>query len=177
MRKDMGEKVEDIALSEGVSVKAVEKSIRQITLEKAVHNQQNLNTAVISMLMGNLRHVNSAFQSGLGAKNYIEKKNADGSTELVAVDDTELQLKALQVYGKYLEAMHPKGGGVNVNVQQNNPTQINNNMRNSGYEGVLRTVLEKVNAHNQLPRETADVYEAEVEDDEEEDDEQVIEAK
>jgi hypothetical protein len=173
----MGEKVEEIAQSEGVSIKAIEKSIRQVSMERAIHTQQNLSTAVISMLMGNMRGVDQAFKKGLKAQNFLERKNADGSNQFVPVDDTETQLKTLQVYGKFLEAMQPKGSGISVSVQQNNANQANQtNMRNGGYESMLRSVLDKVHAHNELPRETADVIEAEKEDDSSDEDEGMVQA-
>jgi hypothetical protein len=49
-------------------------------------------------------------------------------------------------------------------------------MRNGGYESMLRSVLDKVHAHNELPRETADVIEAEKEDDSSDEDEGMVQA-
>jgi len=172
LRHDQGEKAEAIALSEGVSVTAIQKSIKMIHFHRALNTQANLNTAVVGMLMGNLGRVDKTFQKMFKAKNYVEQKRADGSTKMIPIDDTSTQLKAVEVYGKFIESMQPKGGGLNVKVQQNNSNQSSaiTNVRSGGYEEMLHGILSNVKTHNALPTQTADVIDAEEDDDENEDD-------
>jgi hypothetical protein len=172
MRADQGEKPEQIAASEGVSLQAVEKSIKMVRFHRGLNTQSNLNTAVVGMLMGNLNHVDKTFQRMFKAKNYIEHKKPDGSTKLVPIEDTETQMKALEVYGKFVGSLQPKSAGVNLSVQQNNANQSASisNARGGGYEEMLHGILGNVRSHNDLPPQTADVIDAEEDGEEEEDD-------
>jgi len=172
LRYDRGEKQEEIAKSEGVSVKAVEKSIAMVRFHRGLNTQQNLNTAVVGMLMGNLGRADQTLRKMFGAKNYIEHKQPDGSTKLVPIDDTKVQLQALEIYGKFVESVQPKASGMNLKIQQNNANQATmTNARSGGFEEVLHGIIGDVKAHNQLPYETADVIDAEDEDGEDEEDE------
>ena len=176
LRYDQGEKQEEIAKSEGVTVKAIEKSIALVRLHRGLNTQQNLNTAVVGMLMGNLGKADRTLRRMFSAKNYIEHKLEDGTTKLMPIDDTKVQMQALEIYGKYMEVMQPRGGGVSLNVQQNNSNQVTTtNARSGGFEEVLHSIIGDVKAHNELPYQTADVIEGEEsdenEDDEDEDDE------
>lgn len=163
LRSEQGEKLEDIANSEGVSLAAVEKSVKMIRLHRGINTQENLNQAVVGMLVGNLTHANKALQRGFNAQNYIEQKKADGSTKLVPVPDIVAQQKTLEIFGKYLESMQPKAGGVNLKIQQNNANQANatTNVRAGGYEQMLRDVIGKADVQNALPSTTADVIDPE----------------
>lgn len=172
LRYDQGEKQEEIAKSEGVSVKAIEKSIAMVRFHRGLNTQQNLNVAVVGMLMGNLGRADQTLKRLFAAKNYIEHKQADGSTQLVPVDDAKVQLQALEIYGKFVDSMQPKAGGMNLKIQQNNANQATmTNARSGGFEEVLHGIIGNVKAHNELPYETADVIDAEEEDGEDEEEE------
>jgi len=171
LRKDRGESVRDIARSEGVTQRAVEKSVRMVEMHRSLYSAQNLNVTVTSMLMGNAGNVDQTLRRMFDAKEYIERKNPDGSSELIPIDDKLVQLEAVKVYGKLLDSMQPKGSGMTVKVQQNNANQtVATTGKAGGYEDMLHSILKNVGNYNQLPSETGDVIEAEeTEDDDEED--------
>lgn len=173
LRVERGEKPAAVAKSEGVTVRAIEKSIRTVELQRGIYTQSSLNMALIGMLLGKVAKADRTFDRMLEAKDYIEKKNVDGSTEFIPVDDKATQIRALEVLGKYAESMQPKGGGVSVKVQQNNANQANATTSGTGgYESMLHRIIKESQQHNQLPSETADVIDAEefgAEDDEDDD--------
>lgn len=173
LRNDRGETAEEIAKSEGVSTKAIEKSISMVRFHRELNTQQNLNTAVVGMLMTNLGRADKTLQRMFLAKNYIEHKKPDGTTELVPIDDTKVQMQALEIYGKYLEAMQPKGG-FNLKVQQNNANQAvaHSNAKSGGFEEVLHGIVSNVQKFNELPSKTADVIESEPDDDDEDEEDE-----
>lgn len=172
LRKERGETTAQIANSEGVSQKAIEKSIRQVEIQRGLYTQQNLNASMVGMLMGNLGHVDLTLKRMFKAKDYMEQKNPDGSIQFIPVDDKATQLKAMEVFGKFLDSMQPRSAGVNVKVQQNNANQANaTGGKVGGYEDMLRGILDNVQNFNQLPSQTGDVIEAEEDADDEEDDE------
>src|SRR5579859_2899411 len=167
LRRNEGESVEEIARTEGVSAKAIEKSIKQVQLHRNLNTQGNLNANVVSMLMGNLGRVDKGFKKLFNAKSYIERRLADGSSELVPVDDMATQLEALRVYGKFVESMQPKGGGVAVNVSQSNQTAQVTNIRHGGFVERMSEIRKRVQEHNLLPPVTVDAREEDPEDEEE----------
>lgn len=176
MRKDHGETVQQIARSEGVTTRAIEKSIRQIELHRSVYSMQNLNTSLTGMLMSNVDNVDKTMRRMFEAKEYVEQKLPTGEVEFIPVDDKTIQLEAVKVYGKLLESMQPKGGGMTVKVQQNNANQaVATSGKVGGYEEMLHSILKNVDNYNQLPSQTGDVIEAEAEDSNE-DEEEVIQA-
>lgn len=171
LRRDRGETTEEIARTEGVSTKTIEQSIKRADLHRSVNTQGNMNAAVVSMLMGNLGHVDKGFKKLFKAKSYVERRLADGSAELVPVDDMATQLEALKTYGKFVEAMQPKGGGVAVSVNSNNQTAHVTNIRNGGFVDRLTEIRKRVQEHNLLPPVTVNAREEDPEDEEEDDDE------
>src|SRR5580693_1466229 len=90
-----GDSIAEIARSEGVSEKAVENSIKQIKRRRQVNSLDTVNTEVHGMLLGNMADVSKTLKRQLNAKNYVERRRADDSSELVAVPDNETQLKAV----------------------------------------------------------------------------------
>jgi hypothetical protein len=171
IRKDQGETPDAIAKSEGVSVKVVERSIRMVEMHKSLNTQANLNGAVVGMLMSNLPHVDRTFQKLFKAKNYIEQKQPDGSTKLVPIDDTATQGKAIELFGKYVDSMQPKGGGLNLKVSQNNNNQAvaHSNAQTGGYEDMLRDIIDNASSHNALPPRVVDVIDSSDSEDDEDD--------
>jgi hypothetical protein len=142
-----------------------------VELHKSLNTQANLNGAVVGMLMSNLPHVDRTFQKLFKAKNYIEQKQADGSTKLVPIDDTATQGKAIELFGKYVDAMQPKGGGLNLKVQQNNSNQAiaHSNAQTGGYEDMLRDIIDNASTHNALPPRVVDVIDSDDSEDDEDD--------
>jgi hypothetical protein len=159
-------------------VKVVERSIKQIRLRRNMNTQETLNTEVVGMLMGNLYLADKSFKKLFNAKKYIERRLADGSAELVPVDDAETKLEALKVFGEYVKAMQPKGTGLSVNVNQTNQTANVTNIRTGGFEDRLAAIRKKVAEHNLLPPVTVDAREEDPdeEDDDDIEDGEVIEA-
>lgn len=167
LRHDMqGETAETIAKTEGVSVKAVERSFTIVRMHRAINNHQNLNTAVVGMLMGNLGKADKTMGRMLNAKNYLEHTMPDGTKRYEAIDNPKVQLQALEIFGRYIESMQPKATGNVLKIQQNN-ANVNTpatNAKSGGFEEVLHGVIDKVRSTNALPFATADVIEAEEED-------------
>ncbi len=174
LRRNEGESLDEIARAEGVSVKAIEKSIKQVELHRSLNNQGNLNANVVAMLMGNLSRVDKGFKKLFNAKSYVERRLADGSSELVPIDDTETQLETIKVFGKFIESMQPKGGGLAVNVNQTNQTASVTNIRHGGFVERMTEIRKRVQEHNLLPSVTVDAREADPDD---EDDEDVVDAE
>lgn len=162
VRVEDGEKPADVARSEGVTVRAIEKSIRIVKYQKSLYTQANFNMALMGMMLGQLPKVKETFDRMFAAKDYVERKNADGSTELIPVDDKTIQMEALKTFATYTTAMQPKGGGVNVRVQQNNANQANATATGKGgFESMLHQVIKEANNHAALPSVTADVIDDE----------------
>ena len=174
LRAEQGEKPEEIAHSEGISLSAVQRSIQRIRLHRALNTQENLNHAVVGMMTQNMMHAGNAFKRMLNAKNYVEHKRADGSTKVLTVDNPDVQLRALNTFQKYVEAVQPQRSGPKLTIQQNNANQstATANVRSGGYEQMLNEILHNARSHNQLPRQVVDVPDIEEEpgDDGDEDD-------
>lgn len=172
MRVERGEKPADIARSEGVTARAIAKSVRIVEMQRMLNTNTNLSVAMVGMLMGKVNKVNVTLDRMLDAKDYLERKLEGGATEFVPVDDKAVQLEALKIYGSYVTAQQPKGGGVSVNVQQNNANQANATAAGrGGYEEMLHQIIKEASSHNQLPSETADVIDDEDFSEEDDDDE------
>lgn len=168
LRRDRGETTDEIARTEGVSTKTIEKSIKRADLHRNINTQTNMNNAVVSMLMGNIGRVDKGFKKLFNAKSYVERRLADGSAELVPVDDMPTQLEALKVFGKFVESMQPKGGGVAVSVNSNNQTAHVTNIRNGGFVDRLTEIRKRVQEHNLLPPVTVNAREEDPDDEEDE---------
>lgn len=177
LRSLRGETVADIARREGVSVKAVEKSLRMAEIDHALNTTENLNREAISSVRTNLPHATSAIRRMLNAKTLIrETKMVKGKeqTTIVQVDDIEVQTKGVAAFKDILVALQPKtGGGVNVNVNQanaNTAAVATTNIRTTTYEDRLRKIRNQQAEYAALPSQVIDAPEAADEDDDVEDD-------
>lgn len=173
IRAEDGESAAAIARSEGVTVRSIEKSLRTVRQEKALHTQANLTAALMGMMLRQVPKVNTTFDRMLDAKEYVVQNNPDGSTNLIPVDDKTIQLEALKAWGSFMSAMQPKtGGGVNVSVQQNNSNKaLAVSGGRGGYEEMLHQVIKESKDFNALPSITADVLDDEDFSEDDEDDE------
>ena len=169
LRHDQGETSEDIARTEGVSIKAIERSLQLVRMHRAIHSAPGLNVAVIGMLQHNVDHASAALGRRLNAKEFYEHKFPDGHTEMVEIEDRKTQLRALEIFGRYVESVQPKAPGNVVKIQQNNANVTPEpEVRSGGFEEVLHGIIGRVREANQLPYKTADVVESEEEEGEEE---------
>ncbi len=172
IRVEEGEKAADVARSEGVTIRAIDKSIQLVKNQRGVYTQQNMNTAMVGMLLNTLAKVAEALERGLNAEQYLERKSADGSIDYMPVPDKTAQLEAMRVFGSYFASMQAKGGGISVKVQQNNANQASAVATGrGGYEEMLHQVIKEANTHNLLPAATADVIDDEDYSEEDDDDE------
>jgi len=160
LRSERGEKPEDIARQEGVSVQIVEKSIRRVQIQKAMLSSDNTLEALRGIIVRNTNHASKAIANGLTAKKYVarDKRGKDGKvkTTYVAIPDIEAQTEAFKAFRGLAEAIQPKGGGISVNVKQNNQTAaMVTNVRGNGFEERLEMLRKRQEEFNQLPAEVA----------------------
>lgn len=176
MRVENGETPAAIARAEGVSVRTVERSLKTVEFQRAIYTRTNLNASITGMLMEKMARAGKTLERNLDAKEYVEQKNPDGSTNLIPVDDKATQLKALEIYLKGIETMQPKGGGQNIRVQQTNAQAAISvaSTGGGGYETMLHELIKESNKFNALPPKVADVMEADDGDEGEEEEEGMV---
>jgi hypothetical protein len=176
LRTQRGEMVPDIARSEGVTVKAVEKSLRMVAVDHALNTTETLQREAISSIRSNIPEATRAIKRLLNAKTLVrETKVINGKeiTKIVTVDDTEVQVKGVNAWKDLLIAMQPKTpGGVNVNVNQSNANMAaatTTNIRTTTYEDRLRQIRNQQAEFAALPSQVIDAPEAADEEDEDDD--------
>jgi transcriptional regulator with XRE-family HTH domain len=177
LRTQRGETVADIARGEGVTVKAVEKSLRMVAVDHALNTTETLQREAISSIRTNIPDATKAIRRMLNAKTLVrETKVIKGKeiTKIIEVDDTEVQVKGVNAWKDLLIAMQPKTpGGVNVNVNQSNANMAaaatTTNIRTTTYEDRLRQIRNQQAEFAALPSQVIDAPEAADEEDEDDD--------
>jgi hypothetical protein len=173
LRHHRGETVQDIARNEGVTVKAVEKSLRQVQVDHALNTPEQLEREAINVVRSNLPHVQSAISRALKAKTLIREttiRRGKEETRIKTVDDIDTQLKGLKAFNDMLTATQPKGTGIAVNVNQQNANlaaaAATTNIRTTTYEDRLRRIRNQQAEYALMPSQVIDAPEATDEDDE-----------
>src|SRR5208282_4493280 len=125
LRVKSGETVAEIAKTDGVTEKAVEKSLRIIRVNRARHSEEFLKEELIRIAMqlgpGTVNAVAGALEA-----TYDVTKNDNGKEVTVQEPDHSTRLKAVEQFVEIAKAAQPKTGGninVGMGVNVNRPTR------------------------------------------------------
>lgn len=109
MRHRAGQSLEEIAAEDKVSVKSVEKSVGVVSAYREICTHQELDAALIGVVMSLSELHRKAIERGLTAKKRDEKTGK-------MVDDVEAQMGAVEKLTGLVDAVRRKGGGMNFNL-------------------------------------------------------------
>lgn len=117
--------LDQIAKEEGVSVEAVTRSIARIDRKRARLTLREIHAAEMSVLLSGVREEREAINSALTAVKRVQVLDVRGRPLIdkgepiyTEVPDHETRMAAVQLRTAILNAIQPKGGGVNLNVSQ-----------------------------------------------------------
>lgn len=177
LRTLRGETVADISRSDGVSVQAIEKSLRMVQVDHMLNTTEHLQREAIGAIRSNMPEATQAIKRMLTAKTLVRETRVIKGKEVtrtVLADDTDIQVKGANLWKDLLVAMQPKvEGGVRVNVNQSNANMAaaaaTTNIRTTTYEDRLRSIRNQQAEYASRPSEVIDAPEAPEEDEEEDD--------
>lgn len=141
---------DEIAVSDNVKIKAVQRSIQHVEIYRKQHTLEFLNEAIIKEVMSAAPELGKALVRALTAKT----EGQDGEFK----EDIATQLKGVHSVSTLVRDIQPKGSGTHVQVgiqNQNAPTVISHNYL--GFEDRLRKLRPKIDQVNALPSETVSV--------------------
>jgi len=151
--------IEEIAKRCNVSIIAVQKSIDKMEAYKAQTSNEIVDMRRNEMAINLADKAEAALGRALGAQTVVRRENKRGKLVVVSRDpDHKTQIEAARVTKELMEAVIPKGGGVNIAVAAT-ASAAAETARRSNFEDRLRTIRERRGLTN-----TANVVEAEYED-------------
>ena len=165
--------IEEIAGRYNTTIDKVQQSLNRMEAYRAINSGDEVGLALNAMVLKRIAETDRAVGEALRAKNIIREVDpATGKTVIVAkTPDHTTQMAAAEYLRKVADRNLPKGGGVNVNVQQGVGIVPEGAARGRGFEALLRKAREDsglTNTDNIVEGEFEDVDESE-EDDEETD--------
>lgn len=114
---------EDIASRENVKLTAVWDSIQRMEAYKNLHSDEEVNMQINAIVIEQAKTVGKVIGRAMQAKHTVTVKSGKVGKERwrsTKVDDHATQLKGVEAFRALVEATRPKGGGVNIAVQNNN---------------------------------------------------------
>lgn len=169
--------VEEIAKRHNVNIIAVQKSIDRMEAYSAQTSNEIVDMRRNEMAINLADKTESALSRALEAKIVVRRESKKDSSKMVVVSrdpDHKTQIEAARVAKELMEAVIPKGGGVNIAVQQNAGAAVEP-VRRSNFADRLRAVRERkglTNTDNVVDVEYENVDETAEEDEEEQDNEE-----
>jgi hypothetical protein len=155
--------LEEIASRLGGRIIDVQKSIDRVHSYQAQTSNEIVDMRRNEMAINLADKAEAALGRALDAKTVVRRENKKGRTVVVSRDpDHRTQIEAAKQVKELLEASIPKGGGVNIAVQQNATQQVEVSRR-SNFEERLRAIREKRGMANQVT-----IVDAKIDPDEEE---------
>lgn len=166
--------VEEIAKRHGVKLIAVQKSIDRVQSYQTQTSNEIVDMRRNEMAINLADKAEEALGRALEAKTVVRRENKKGKLVVVSKDpDHKTQIEAARQVKELLEASIPKGGGVNIAVQQNATQQVEV-ARRSNFEERLRAARERrgmSNSENIVDIEYENVDETAEEDSDEDEEE------
>jgi hypothetical protein len=161
--------LEEISSRLGGRIIDVQKSIDRVQSYQAQTSNEIVDMRRNEMVLNLADKAEAALSRALEAKTIVRRENKKGQTVVVSRDtDHKTQIEAFKQVKELLVAPIPKGGGVNIAVQQNATQQVEVSRR-SNFEERLRAARERrgmTNSENVVEVEYADVDETADDDDE-----------
>lgn len=130
-----GHSIEEVAGIEKVSVETINKSLLVMTMYQDAYSHESIEFATNEVFLSKLDAISTTLDEAMKA----QRPNQQGVMEA----DHDMRLKAIQTAKSLLDSIRPKGGGVNVNVQQNNNVNPSNGPARGGFEGIVRRLEER----------------------------------
>ena len=132
---------EEIAEVQGVAISTVEASVDRVEAYRALTSNAEISAELNSMVMDLAPDAKTALKGALKAEHVIRKTNEEGCSEVISRSpDDKTRLAAFSVFQKLADRQLPKGGGVNIAVQQNAGGQapVNDGVKHLSFEELLR---------------------------------------
>jgi hypothetical protein len=116
---------EEIAARERVSLAVVQKAIERMEVYRALTSNEEIemaiNAAVLQLLPDSFKSLREAVKAKVVTRQMVPNKKGEFVPEVVSIEpDHSIRLQAHDRIQKMADRMIPRGGGIAVNVQQNN---------------------------------------------------------
>jgi hypothetical protein len=154
LRVKSGETIPEIAKADGVSEKAVQKSLRIVNVNRARHSNEFLTESLIGIVMDLEPRTKAALAGALGATYDVTKTDKNGKEITVAEPDHTTQLKAVEKITELAKAAQPRGApsinvgmGVNVGGARATPSATGSYV---GMEDRLRAIRQEIAGRPQI---------------------------
>lgn len=160
---------EEIAELQHVDIAAIEASVDRVEAYRALTSNAEISAELNSMVMDLATDAKSALRGALKADHVIRRTTPEGaSVEVSRSPDDKTRLAAFTVFQKLADRNLPKGGGVNVAVQQNVNASVNPD-KHISFEELLRQRREAQGLSNGDSVQEADYVDVDESDEEDED--------
>lgn len=163
MKKVRGWSDDQLATHFSVSIDKVRQAIDRWDLHRASFTNEEIDMAINHMAVSILPKAQKVFEQGLTAqKSEVFYKGKKAITRKVA--DHHTRIKTLDSFRSLIEAVRPKGVGVQVNTQINNPAnQVPETPRGFDFESRLRMIRQEKGLTNDEGTQDADYEDADPE--------------
>jgi hypothetical protein len=156
LRVKSGETIAEIAQRDGVTEKAVQKSLRIVNVNRARHSDEFLKESLIGIVMSLGPETRSAVAGALGAT-YDVTKQENGKDVIVQEPDHSTRLKAVEQFVEIAKAAQPKGGpsiNVGMGVQVGQGRGVAASGAYIGMEDRLKAIRQEIAQRPQLEERT-----------------------
>ena len=169
MFREKRQSFEEIAELQRVDIATVEASVDRVEAYRALTSNAEISAELNSMVMDLAPDAKSALRGALKAEHVIRKTTPEGATvEVSRSPDDKTRLAAFTVFQKLADRQLPKGGGVNIAVQQNAGTAVGTD-KHVSFEELLRQQRELKGLSNGDAIQEAEYEDIDESDEEEED--------
>ncbi len=151
LRSKAGIDPETIAKQDGVSLKAVQESIKEMERYESANSEGQVSLGVRNLILTCLPQAEATITGLMTATNTVERKNArTGGVDYVNVEDKITRLEALKVFNGMISSQQPKAPAQQINVNQTNQQATVLSSAETTEER-FRRLRAKVAEHNLLP--------------------------
>lgn len=162
---------EEIAQRHNMKVEAVKSAIDRFEIYRSLTSNEEIDMRLNAVVLNQINRGEKALQEALTAKVVVRKTDSEGRTVVdYSEPDHKTRLEAFKEIRGMADRNIPKGGNVQVNVQQNAGEGASVE-RGRGFEEMVRAARERkglTNGENIEEAEYEDIDESADEDDEEE---------
>lgn len=156
LKAKAGIDLKEIAKSEHVHVREIEKSVRQIEMYEQQNTEGQLQLAVRDLVISVIPQAKETISGLLNAVTIERKPNEKtGKVDIIRTEDKTTRLEAVRLVKDIVIGMQPKQPAAVVNVNQTNQTA--NIGSAETVEERMRRLRARAQEHNLLPPETAAV--------------------
>lgn len=116
---------EQIATEQNMSLAAVGNAIQRMDEYRCLVSEDEVNLAINEIALAGMKKVGSVITKAMDAKIVTrervgENKSGNAKYKTFSRPDHATHLKAVETFKALIESTRPKGGGVNIALQQNN---------------------------------------------------------